>query len=62
MYSKWKSRRFLVAVWAVLLVSYIVVFKTAEWMNLAVILVTLIVAFVGSETITKKWFASKEGK
>ena len=50
MYSKWKSRRFLVAVWAVLLVSYIVVFKTAEWMNLAVILVTLIVAFVGSET------------
>ena len=62
MYNKWKSRRFLIALWAIFLITYIVIFKTVEWITLTSLLVTLVIAFVGSETLTKRYFSDKEKK
>lgn len=57
-YSKWKSRRWLITLWAMLLTTFIVVFSlirnTSDWVTLATTLVAVPVAFTSLETLNKK--------
>jgi phosphatidylglycerophosphate synthase len=57
-YSKWKSRRWLITLWAMLLTTFIVVFSlirnTSDWVILATTLVAVPVSFTSLETINKK--------
>lgn len=58
-YNKWQSRRWLITVWAMLLVSIIVIsdlFFNVEksWMTSALqLLLTIIGGYIASETVTK---------
>lgn len=58
-YSKWKSRRWLITLWAMLLVSAIcvlgIIFKTDSYVPIATALVAIPVAFTSLETLNKKY-------
>lgn len=63
-YNKWKSRRWLITVWAMLMVSAIVIlgiiFNNASFAPLATTLVAVPVGFVSLETLNKKYFKETE--
>lgn len=63
-YNKWKSRRWLITVWAMLMVTAIVVlgtiFKNDSYATLATTLVAVPVGFVSLETLNKKHMKKEE--
>ena len=63
-YNKWKSRRWLITLWAMLMVTAIVVlgiiFKNDSYVPLATTLVAVPVGFVSLETLNKKHMKKKE--
>lgn len=63
-YNKWKSRRWLITVWSMLIVTAIVVlgtiFKNDSYATLATTLVAVPVGFVSLETINKKHMKKEE--
>lgn len=52
--NKWLSRRFLAAVWAGGLATYIVVANRTEFVQLALTLVAIVGVWVGGESYLKK--------
>ena len=56
--SKWKSRRWLITVWAMFMVTAIVISseitKSEQWNGLATTLVAIPVAFTSLESLNKK--------
>lgn len=52
--NKWASRRFLAAVWAIVLTSWIVFKNMVEFLQLALILVSIVGVWVGGESYLKK--------
>lgn len=63
-YNKWKSRRWLITVWAMLMVTAIVIlgiiFKNDSYAPLATTLVAVPVGFVSLETLNKKHMKKTE--
>ena len=63
-YNKWKSRRWLITVWAMLMVTAIVIlgiiFKYDSYAPLATTLVAVPVGFVSLETLNKKHIKKTE--
>jgi L-asparagine transporter-like permease len=63
-YNKWKSRRWLITVWAMIVVTAIVVlgtiFNNDTFATLATTLVAVPVGFVSLETLNKKHYAENE--
>lgn len=63
-YNKWKSRRWLITLWAMLMVTAIVVlgiiFKNDSYAPLATTLVAVPVGFVSLETLNKKHMKKEE--
>jgi len=63
-YNKWKSRRWLITLWAMLMVTAIVVlgiiFKNDSYVPLATTLVAVPVGFVSLETLNKKHMKKEE--
>ena len=63
-YNKWKSRRWIITVWSMIMVTAIVVlgiiFKNDSYTTLATTLVAVPVGFVSLETLNKKHM--KEGE
>lgn len=63
-YNKWKSRRWLITLWSMFMVTAIVVlgiiFKNDNYTTLATTLVAVPVGFVSLETLNKK-HVMKEG-
>lgn len=57
-YNKWKSRRWLITLWSMLMVTAIVVlgiiFKNDSYVPLATTLVAVPIGFVSLETLNKK--------
>lgn len=57
-YNKWKSRRWLICLWAMFMVTSIVIlgiiFKNDSYVPLATTLVAVPVGFVSLETLNKK--------
>ena len=64
--NKWKSRRWLITLWAMFMVTGIVVVsvitKTEQWDGLATTLVAIPVAFTSLETLNKKHMYKGEDK
>lgn len=58
-YNKWHSRRWLITVWSMLLISAIcvlgIIFKEDAYVPIATTLVAIPVAFTSLETLNKKW-------
>ena len=65
-YNKWKSRRWLITVWSMIMVTAIVVlgiiFKNDSYVPLATTLVAVPVGFVSLETLNKKHMKEKENE
>ena len=65
-YNKWKSRRWLITVWSMIMVTAIVVlgiiFKNDSYVPLATTLVADPVGFVSLETLNKKHMKEKENE
>lgn len=63
-YNKWKSRRWLITLWAMLMVTFIIVFSmirnTSDWVTLATTLVAVPVAFTSLETLNKRHIKKQE--
>lgn len=63
-YNKWKSRRWLITLWSMLMVTAIVVlgiiFKNDSYVPLATTLVAIPVGFVSLETLNKKHMKKEE--
>lgn len=55
MRNKWKSRRFLAALWAAGMATYIVITKQAEFIEVAKWCVAIVAIWAGFESILKKW-------
>lgn len=57
-YSKWKSRRWLITLWAMVLITFIVGFSiiknNSDWVMFASTLVAVPVGFTTLETLNKK--------
>jgi len=60
--DKWKSRRWLLALWASLSITFLLVYgliyrPEVDWVASVInFLITIILAYMGSETITKNSF------
>lgn len=63
-YNKWKSRRWIITLWSMIMVSAIVIlgiiFKNDSYVTLATTLVAVPVGFVSLETLNKKHFKENE--
>lgn len=63
-YNKWKSRRWLICLWAMLIISVIVIlgilYNTDSYVPLATTLVAIPVSFVSLESVNK--WKKKEGQ
>lgn len=63
-YNKWKSRRWLITLWSMLMVTATVIlgiiFKNDSYVPLATTLVAVPVGFVSLETLNKKHFKEKD--
>lgn len=63
-YNKWKSRRWLITIWSMLMVTAIVIlgiiFKNDSYVPLATTLVAVPVGFVSLETLNKKHMKKTE--
>lgn len=57
-YNKWKSRRWLITLWAMILTTFVVIFSiiknNSDWVTLATTLVAVPVAFTSLESLNKK--------
>lgn len=56
--NKWKSRRFLLTVWAAVLDSWLVLNAEkidASWVQVALALTAIVAVFIGGETWAKKY-------
>lgn len=57
-YNKWKSRRWIITIWSMIMVTAIVIlgiiFKNDSYVPLATTLVAVPVGFVSLETLNKK--------
>lgn len=57
-YSKWKSRRWLITLWAMILTTFIVIFSILkninDWVTFATTLVAVPVAFTSFESLNKR--------
>lgn len=64
--SKWKSRRWLITLWAMFMVTAIVIVSavtgTDQWNSLATTLVAIPVAFTSLESLNKKHMYKGEEK
>ena len=61
--NKWKSRRFLVAIWAAALATYIVMKEQDAFLEVAKWCVGIVAIWAGFESILKKWLPiKKEGE
>lgn len=64
LHNKWKSRRWLITIWAMFMVTIIVilgiVFKNDAYVPLATTLVAVPVGFVSLETLNKKYMKKEE--
>ena len=65
-YNKWKSRRWIITVWAMAMITVIcvlgIIFKDNSYVTIATTLVAVPVAFTSLETINKKWKNKMEGE
>lgn len=65
-YNKWKSRRWIITVWAMFTITAIIVtstiFQNDSFVPLATTLVAVPVGFVSLETLNKKHFKDKENE
>ena len=65
-YNKWKSRRWLITVWAMIMVTGIVVmgivFNNDSYVPIATTLVAVPVGFVSLETLNKKHMKEQENE
>lgn len=65
-YNKWKSRRWIITLWSMLMVSAIailgIVKNNDSYATLATTLVAIPVGFVSLETLNKKHFKDKENE
>lgn len=65
-YNKWKSRRWIITIWSMIMVTAIVVlgiiFKNDSYVPLATTLVAVPVGFVSLETLNKKHMKDKENE
>lgn len=63
-YNKWKSRRWLITLWAMVMVSALsilgIVFKNDAYVPLATTLVAVPIGFVSLETLNKKYLKKEE--
>lgn len=63
-YNKWKSRRWIITIWSMVMVTTIVIlgiiFKNDSYTTLATTLVAVPVGFVSLETLNKKHMKEKE--
>lgn len=63
-YNKWKSRRWLITLWSMFMVTAIVIlgiiFKNDSYVPLATTLVAVPVGFVSLETLNKKHMKKEE--
>lgn len=63
-YNKWKSRRWLITLWSMFMVTAIVtlgiIFKNDSYIPLATTLVAVPVGFVSLETLNKKHIKKEE--
>lgn len=63
-YNKWKSRRWIITLWSMLMVSAIVILgiikNNDSYATLATTLVAIPVGFVSLETLNKKHFKDNE--
>ena len=63
-YNKWKSRRWLITIWSMLMVTAIIIlgiiFKNDSYVPLATTLVAVPVGFVSLETLNKKHMKKTE--
>lgn len=60
--TKFKSRRFLAALWAMILVSFIVFTGNVAFAGLATVLTGIIGVWIGAESVTKKAFIENNQK
>ena len=65
-YNKWKSRRWIITVWAMVMITVIcvlgIIFKDNSYVTIATTLVAVPVAFTSLETLNKKWKNKTEGE
>ena len=65
-YNKWKSRRWIITVWAMAMITVIcvlgLIFKDNSYVTIATTLVAVPVAFTSLETLNKKWKNKTEGE
>lgn len=63
-YNKWKSRRWIITVWAMMMVSALsvlgIIFSNDSYVPLATTLVAVPVGFVSLETLNKKHMKKEE--
>ena len=63
-YNKWKSRRWLITLWSMVMVSAVsilgIIFKNDSYVPLATTLVAVPVGFVSLETLNKKHMKKEE--
>lgn len=64
-YNKWYSRRWIITVWAMIMITVIcilgIIFKDNSYVTIATTLVAIPVAFTSLETLNKKWKNSNVG-
>ena len=54
--NKLKSRRFIAAVWAMVMITTIVILDRSEFATLTIFLAGVVGAWIGAETVSKKAF------
>lgn len=65
-YNKWKSRRWIITVWSMVLITLIVIlgiiFKDDSYATIATTLVAIPIAFTSLETLNKRKYKTAEGE
>lgn len=65
-YNKWKSRRWIITVWSMVMITLIcvlgIIFKDDSYATIATTLVAIPVAFTSLESLNKKWKKTTEGE
>lgn len=65
-YNKWKSRRWIITVWSMVLITLIVIlgiiFKDNSYVTIATTLVAIPIAFTSLETLNKRKYKTAEGE
>lgn len=58
--NKWLSRRFLAALWAGALATYIIIANRIEFLQVCTLLISVVLAWVGGESWLKKVYWNKD--